>query len=603
MVKSDRTRFARCAGLLAAAVGVSACHYVKAPEPAAMTDATPKRAASYAAEKEAMVARLDDEMNDLVARYTGELTSIRDHMMKELDRIEPPARLVAVDRTLRAYGAAAEERYVAEIDRLVESAVEQTVAIVGRERRLDKPEVTGTVEIDAWELARKVGGVSDGGSGYGFESGVAELDERAAVTIELLQGIADIEGLRDLGEIRKAEVLGLSRYFKHDITEDELEMADPGLAARLIPAEQAGLKRVGRVGIYRSEVLEDRRFRQQDSFGVVVSFTNDRLPDDVEPGLVQASRFRIVRGGMIVQDFGWRLDPQAPGRDGRLPNNRDLIDPRFLASETMYPAVNVDHSLFEQLRDFQVVYDYKTAVVDERRRRVLGALSWQITWIVSHTGQVRLLDSAAPSYDPVGEIVQRLISGGDAPPLPGRSEPTTTDLSPQRYIPVEPAVQPMTRDLGDGRRGVIATTTGADRLRVSADGRRFLARNRYVIVASEARFHSYHDGVRGRFVLRITDVAEGSPLVDLGFRRHDDIHSINGVEIRDFQDLWTYFSENPRLDEYRVRINRHGAIRELVFAVEGVPRSADQEPETEAELTAEMVERLNRLFGQSQGDR
>lgn len=575
-----------------------ACNYVRAPQ---VTEETvrPIRDVSYAQEKAEMIYQIDRRMNDLVARYSAELTAIHTGMQDQLAAIEPPARLVAIDRGLRAYGAAAEERYETAIERLVTQATDRLVALVGRDRDTKHEAVTGEIEEEAWRIAREVGGQRAGAdSGYGFVSGVRELDARVEVTLEQLKSIADVRSLEDMAAIRRAEVLQLSHDFHHDITPEDLDTAVPGMSASLTESSSGSGPRVGRFFLFRSGELENQRFDRQDSYGVVVAFQNERIPLDHRLGLVQAARHRVVRGGMIVEDFGWTLDPQTPNGDGRLPNNRDSVDPRAVASECMFPAVNVDHSLFRELRDFQVIYDYKTALYDETQRRVLGALSWQVTWSLSRDGQVRLLEHADATYDARGTVVSDLLQRGSTP-LPGKAEPTPNDLAATRYIPVEPSITPLIRDLGNGRRGPVATTIGADHMRVSADARRFLGEHRFDLLAQDARFQKYLDGVRGRYVLRLVDLADESPWLDLGFRGNDDIHAINDQPIRHFQDLWTFLGEHPRERRYEVLINRAGALRKLVFDVEGVPAASSAEPESNIELTEEMVDRLNRLFTDS----
>ena len=104
-------------------------------------------------------------------------------------------------------------------------------SIVHALRRTDGDDATmGLAEIDAMEEAKDVGGMAEGG-GFGLVSGIPEVDEQATVALQLLQGLADVEGLKDLGEIHKNEKIELNEMFTHDLTLEE----DHGVLQRACP--------------------------------------------------------------------------------------------------------------------------------------------------------------------------------------------------------------------------------------------------------------------------------------------------------------------------------------------------------------------------------
>jgi len=555
------------------------------------------REISYAEEKRRMIDEMDRRMNELMQRHEEEISIIRENLIQALEALQPPARLMAVDRIYRGYGSSAVERFDAEIDRLVADAVSRTETLVGRERVLDREALVGVIQEEAFAIAALVGGDRQG-AGYGFISGVQEVDERARVTIDLLQGFADVEGLKDLGEIRRGEVLELNLAMRHDLTEDELSAGAPRNAANLQPAREHTNPRVGRLALFSSDVLDGYRIPGQDTVGMAVTFQNDRIPPARPLAFAQSRRTRIVRGGMVVEDFPWQLDPTTPGRDGLLPLKEGLVDPRFLASEPFLPGVNVDHTYFAQLLDFTVIYDYATALLDEESLEQLGVLRWQLQWIVSSTGDVRLLPSAEASFDPYDAELARLMhehsAGAVASDL---REPSPSDLLDRRRVPTAPPVAPRLRDLGGGVEGVLAEIIG-DTVYVSAPGRAHLAAHRYHLIAEDCRFFSYVDGRLERAVLGLTLLDPDSPLRELGFRKGDALLGINGTDIHTFSELWTFFTERPREQRYEVDLDRNGALRRLTFILEGVPASEEEEIESREELTDEMAERLARLFGE-----
>lgn len=564
-----------------------------------VVDVAEVREVSYAEEKRLLIAQMELRMNEMMRRYEGDLDAIRDELQSGLRELQPPARLISEDRSFRGYGAPEMERFEAEIDHLVEDAVSRTETLVGRERSLTQEKLVGQVETEAFAIAREVGGDAQG-AGYGFESGVQEVDERARVTIELLKGSADVSSLRKYGTLRRGEVLDMNTLFQHDLTEEELVQAAPGCAEAILPAKQGMLDRIGRLTLFRSDVLDGFRMKGQDTTGVSIVFQNDRLPVDRPLHMIQGRRTRVVRGGMVVQDFPWILDPGTPHRDGRLAMRANLVEPRVLASEPILPAVNMDHDQFDRLRDFTIVYDYKTGLMDGASGELLGALSWQMQWIVSAVGNVRALPSTPPSFDPTGEVITRLLAQGPtAYQGEGGKQSNPSDLFQTRHPATTSPFEVRQRQLVGGGVGTLVELTGTDLVRVKPEGRRYLAAHRLRTLSDGARFFSYLDGQRDRYVLSLTWLDEDSVLRDLGFRAGDALLGINGTEIKTFPDLWAFFSDHGRESRYEFHIERLGAQRQLTYEVAGVPPENQQEEEFNEDLSDEMVNRLTRLFNGS----
>lgn len=583
-------RFVLC-GLL-----FSGCYAARSLE--STSDVPPVRAVSYASEKEEMIYQMERRMNALVGRTQDQVHAIRDGLKASLDRLLPPTKLLAIERTFRGYAAADQERFDAEIGRLVELAVDATETIVGRNRSPGKDEIPGSARLEAYRDAAAIGG--DGqGAGYGFISGVQEIDEMANVTVELLQGYADVEGLRDMGEIRRGEMLELNQAFRHDIKAEELAGHADQAAAALLPNESGRSARVGRLLLFQSSVFESLRMTGHENVVAVVAFQNDRLPIDHDLSLLQARRHRVVRGGMVVLDAPWTLDPQTPNRDGVPAMRMDLVDPRFVASRAFIPSLNVDHTDFDRLRDFTVIFDFKTGVIDQKTGEVLGAISWQLQWIVSMVGGVAMLDSAPPMFDEEGAVLVELMRRGtDAIAVVGTREPNPSDRLGEMREPGFRAIAPPPRELPGGGEAPIIEILGNDHYRIPAEGRRFLLAHKLALLADDVRFFNYRDGGRDRFVLSLTHVEDDSPVLDLGLRRGDDLLSVNGQDIETFTDLWQAFAEHPRESMYEVRLVRRGAQRKLVYEVEGAPPASQSEEIFDENPTDEMMERLSRLFEQ-----
>jgi hypothetical protein len=468
-----------------ASIALSAC-YNATPKPEPVAEEGPRRGKSYAAEKAELLYRMDREMNAVIAKYTKQLDDIRIELETHLASLAPPSQLLSVERAFRGFGAAESERYVAQIDAYVADAVAKTEALVGREKSVGKEPMQGAIEAEALRIAATIGG--DGrGAGYGFVSGVEEVDERAHVTVEMLRGIGDVPGLRDLGELRKAEAVELSQLFRHEVTEAELADHAPQLAANVKPVTEGMLSRVGRFVLYQSEALEGFRMKDADATAVVIAFQGERLPDGRSWEFVQGVRNRVIRSGVIVRDFGWRLDPTTRSPNGRIPFGGSRVDTSFLATETIYPSINLDHSSFGDTRDFTLVNDYTTGLVDTASGEWLGAVRWQVRWIVSLPGEVRLVPGVEPSFDSVAQVLRELIHGG-APQGDGVREAAPSDLLAQRVEAIAEAEQPRARDLGDGVLGMIAQSHGRDRRVITAAGRKFLGARRIDLVTRQGRF-------------------------------------------------------------------------------------------------------------------
>lgn len=574
-------------------LSMAACYHAE-PRAELAPEQEPRRGKSYAAEKAELLYRMDREMNAVISKYTKELDRIRAELETRLAGLAPPSQLLSVERAFRGFGAAEHERYLATIDAYVNDAVAQTEALVGREKSVGKEPLTGAIEDEALRIAATIGG--DGrGAGYGFVSGVEEVDERAHVTVEMLRGIGDVPGLRDLGELRKAEAVELSQLFRHEITEADLAAHAPQLAANVKPATEGMLPRVGRFVLYQSEALEGFRMADADATAVVIAFQGERLPDGRDWQFVQGVRNRVIRSGVIVRDFGWRLDPTTRLPGGRIPLGGEQIDTSFLATETIYPSINLDHSEFANTRDFTLVNDYATGIVDAASGEWLGAVRWQVRWIVSLPGEVRLIPGVEPSFDTDALVLRDLVKGG-APDSGGVREVAPSDLLAQRIESTAEAEEPKLRDLGAGVLELIVESRGRDRRLVTAAGRKFLGARRVALATRHAGFAKLYDGNRQRYVLTITSLPEDSPLRDLGFRVNDDIQAVNGTEIHDFGELWDALGDRASERRFEIDLIREGALRRFTFDVEAVPADAGNEPIATADDTAEMRAILDRLF-------
>ncbi|MBK6942215.1 MAG: hypothetical protein IPH13_18710 [Planctomycetes bacterium] len=574
-------------------LSLTACYNAE-PKPESVPEQEPRRGKSYAAEKAELLYRMDREMNAVISKYTKELDGIRVELETRLAALAPPSQLLSVERAFRGFGAAEHERYLATIDAYVGDAVAKTEALVGREKSVDKEAMAGAIEEEALRIAATIGG--DGrGAGYGFVSGVEEVDERAHVTVEMLRGIGDVPGLRDLGELRKAEAVELSQLYRHEVTEAELATHAPQIAANVKPATEGMLSRVGRFVLYQSEALEGFRMKDADATAVVVAFQGERLPDGRDWQFVQGIRNRVIRSGVIVRDFGWRLDPSTRLPNGRIPLGGEQIDTSFLATETIYPSINLDHIEFANTRDFTLVNDYATGIVDAASGEWLGALRWQVRWIVSLPGEVRLVPGVEPSFDADALVLRELVKAGPTE-SGGVREAAPSDLLAQRIESTVEAEEPKLRDLGGGVLELIVESRGRDRRSITAAGRKFLASRRLALVTHQAGFAKVYDGNRQRYVLTITSLPKDSALRDLGFRVNDDIQALNGVAIHEFAELWDALAERANERRFEIDLIRDGALRRFTFEIEAVPADAGNEPIATTDDTAESRTILDRLF-------
>lgn len=553
----------------------------------------PIRAVTYSEEKRQLVLAMERRMNELTRDYSARIAAIQQRLRDGLAALAPPVRLAATERVLSGYGAAAAERYDAAIDRLVDQAVAETEALIGAEARTGKPATTGEIEREVWRIAAEVGGRGQG-AGYGLVSGVVEVDERAAVTIELLKGLAELNGLRAEGALRKGELIDCAESFRHDLTPDELAATGAPVASKLTEAERGEQTRVGRLYLFASDTLEGHRMKDQESMGFVVAYFNERLPADTRFDVVQLVRYRVSRGGMIVEDLGWQLDT-VNGQSGVLPQKQDLVDSRYVASEPFFPAVNVDHSQFERLRDFTVIFDYKSMVVERGAGSVLGAIDWQLQWNVSMTRQVRFVGAMAPMFDTDGAQTLALASSRGPRPFAdlAHREPSPSDLVGKRSETMVPANELPARELEPGVVAPIAEAVGSDHLRITEAGRKYLLAHRLAVLADQMRFMRYLEGQMRRFVLAIIDISDDSPAHDLGFRDGDAIVSVNGQDITRFADLFEYLAAHPKESRFEVGVLRDGAFRRLIFDV-FVPSGDDVLPDET--LSEGVGERLNSLL-------
>jgi hypothetical protein len=267
--------------------------------------------------------------------------AIRTEVQDALAELPVPSRLATRETYLtslrradvKAYEAAVSAAYdeaVAELDALHDEAMVRAVAIsssLAPERSPLDAGATGSASLDRQVTA--------------FEE---------TLRIDLARPELEAEGYRRA--LRRTELLQVFSSFN-------FEGADEALGGRLlvfVGSEEQGLPRAD------------------------VVFRADEGTSSEDRGLVQAVRFRIMVGEIIIKDLGWLPLPSPSG----LPSV--ALDGRYIVAPNVGPSLIDQVGSLESLSEHRIVADVQTAVFD-REGVVLGGADWRLEYRVSLRGQ------------------------------------------------------------------------------------------------------------------------------------------------------------------------------------------------------------------------
>jgi hypothetical protein len=349
---------------------------------------------SVGARKQRMILATESSIQRLLGLANQEIERVRTAYEEQLDSLQASYRLSIVDDDLENYGTADLERFRTRVEELEE----RTTAAI--------EELLARYDEQFWYVATEIGHMEKGTS-FGYRTGYRDLDEKVEAALIQLAARADLEGIHQSAAFLSSHRLVLSRKIRHEVEgvgEFDLFVSSP--------EEWNTLDR----DIDIPERSPFRRLRQ--SYAMVVTF---RAADDLRAvpfRFVQAVRHRIERGGIVIEETDWRLDPSCPGGEGILALREEIAAEGVLASVPTVPHFNAAAPGFDSLRRYTLVSEYRTALQRSDRGEILSTLAWQIVWRLDARGQIRVVleECAERVVDGDGVIESLQAAATEAPP-------------------------------------------------------------------------------------------------------------------------------------------------------------------------------------------
>lgn len=340
----------------------------------------PKRIAygedSLLARKANLVKTMENRMRVVLGESVRRFEKINRNFQDEIDSLEIPFVLDAVELSLKFLYEKEEELYKEAVGKITENHLREIQDVLN----YLIPE-NGKV----WEIAFDIVGSEDIGTSYDTRTGIKDIDEIANATIDRILLRSQRDEIKDDGNYLRMRRLRLARVFKHDI------------------------EGMGRFSVYASDTLFHHYSQREDGVACSVAFRREGLPQEVALELRQAVRHRVTRGGTTLYDSKFHWDRALGDLSGRLPLRQNIEDADYTVSTILMPRLNMDAPGFEDLNDYTAIKDYKTAVVESVSGKVLGSVSWQYVWHISHIGEVSVAKGSDFLFDAGSDEITRLL--------------------------------------------------------------------------------------------------------------------------------------------------------------------------------------------------
>jgi hypothetical protein len=346
------------------------------PAPEAPAEAEAPADHPTARDKARIVRTMEQNMRVFLGKAVEKFEEIQHRLRTELEAMEVPPSIEAVEKELADFYSEREEAYEAAVDALRERADE---------------ELTITLEFmepKVWEVAFEVVGTEDVGEQYGTRTGIEEVDDSAEATIDLIRRRSMVDELLDAARTARRKRIAMDRVFKHD-TEGK-----------------------GRLSLFASEPMRHFFRKNEDVIAMTVTYQKRGLDPDVPLEFLQVARNRIVRGGTTLVKSPFEWDTNLGNPEGRLRIEQPDKDPHLLVSKVFYPRIDMDNVNFEKLKDYTAIRDYKTVVVNKETGEILDCVSWQFFWYISHFGAIAVEVGPTPAADPAALEVRSLRKAG-----------------------------------------------------------------------------------------------------------------------------------------------------------------------------------------------
>ncbi len=315
--------------------------------------------------KKRMMMATKSAITQLLGQASERTDAIRSQYEEVLNTVQKTLHLEVADPVLEQYGDTEWEVFRTQIDTLqegTESALQELLDDYGRR---------------FWGIAESAA-QRERGSEVGTRSGYQELDDVVEASLAQLERQADVEGVDQLARTRKSQRVALGRKIKHEVE---------GLGKFLLfvsaPEDVRDLP-------VPSRARDTSGFERIDqSIACVAAFHRSDEAMDTPLRLVQAVRYRVERGGVILEETEWKFDPRTGDENGVVPLG-DVGDPAYLASQPMVPLIERESAGFAALHNHTLVAEYRLRLENAVTGEEHATLAWQAAWLIDYRGQLRV---------------------------------------------------------------------------------------------------------------------------------------------------------------------------------------------------------------------
>ncbi len=327
------------------------------------------------------VTRKLDTMLEAILRSTlPEVAGLHKDLEASAAQLVPPERLATNDTTLRAWGQAERDNYRSVVDVIYDEA---TRRLKGLEEAADE-----AAAAQARTLAPQRSPLDTGATGD------AALDTAVTTFGEVMAGAVGLREVDVRHQQDRARQLDLFEVFSSFGAKKAAVLAGEESS----PDAEAESEMHGRILLFvgGDETLGAPR--------ALLAFRSDANEPESHR-LVQVMRHRVMRGGAIVADLGWRAAP-TQGKPG-LPKTTVLEN--FLIAPRVEPVLDRSSPSYANLTDMRIVVDIQSAVLDADKQ-VLGGVDWRIEFQVSMNGALTWqLAGGRPKFDPYCSEVKSVM--------------------------------------------------------------------------------------------------------------------------------------------------------------------------------------------------
>lgn len=309
---------------------------------------------SPAERKQRMLFATDRAIHQVISDARRDVLAARAEFDDAIAAMPLPSMLGVTDSKLQAFDQPARDARAAAITKLKDAT---TAKLKGLLEHYEK--ALWTVAIEAGKLEHA--------SELGSKTGYQELDDKVESALLQLSRDADVDEIDQFASLHSYDHVGLDRAIREEI-------------------EKQGI-----LSLYKSPPTVGLFAPGQEGQAIVVVFQRDGIAPEVPLSYVQAVRRLVERGGIILTETPWQLDPATPKKDGVVPICPDVDTKYYVVSAEARPAVDTKGQDFNQLFDHVLVSEYRTALKRDDTGEFLATIGWQVRWIVDFRGTMRVL--------------------------------------------------------------------------------------------------------------------------------------------------------------------------------------------------------------------